>query len=131
MLTFVTGAQAQAKVLPQAKGSTKQVTTARAAGGITVYPRLRADRKALIITFGNLQSATTVSYQLIYLTNGQQEGAGGTISGSGNTAERTLLFGTCSKNVCRYHSNISNMKLEVSYTSTSGKKYLKRYRIKI
>ena len=131
-LIISVSSKAEAKLLPQAKGSAKQVTSSRTGGsGITVTPRLRSDRRALIVSFSNLQNAKSVTYQLTYLTNGQQEGAGGTISGAGNSTERTLLFGTCSKDVCRYHSNISNMKLEISYTSTSGKKYLKRYRVKI
>lgn len=120
------------KILPQAKGSGKQVTSARPTGsGITVSPRLRGDRKGLLVSFGNLQNAGSVSYQLIYNTSGQQEGAGGSIASSGNAASRELLFGTCSKDVCRYHINITNMRFEVTYTATSGKKYLKRYRIKV
>ena len=119
------------KILPQAKAGGKQVTSGTSGGGITVSPRLRADRRALLISFGNLQNANSVSYQLIYNANGQQEGAGGTISSSGNSASRELLFGTCSRDVCTYHKNITNMKFEVTYTASSGKKFLKRYRIKV
>lgn len=121
---------AQAKLLPQARGQGTTVGTTTATG-ITVLPRLRADRKALNVAFGNLQKATSVSYTLTYTTNGQQEGAGGTISSAGTSATRELLFGTCSGSVCRYHNNIKNARLEVTYTANSGKKYLKRYRIKV
>lgn len=123
---------AEAKVLPQAKGGNKTVTkTTTTGGGIIVSPRLRADRRALIVNFGNLQSATSVSYTLIYQTNGQQEGAGGSIATTGATATRELLFGTCSTNVCRYHANITNARFEVSYTNKAGKKFLKRFRIRV
>lgn len=121
-----------AKLLPQArKGITTTSQKVGASSALTVSPKLRGDRKALNVYFNNLQAARSVSYTLYYATNGQQEGAGGTISTSGNSANRELLFGTCSKNVCRYHANITNMKLEVTYTTSSGKKFLKRYRIKI
>ena len=116
------------KILPQSKSSKITVSSGT---GISVTPRLRSDRQALLIYFGNLQNANSVSYMLIYQTNGQQEGAGGSVRVSeGNTTSRELLFGTCSKNVCRYHQNITNMKLEVTAELKSGKKLIKRYKIK-
>lgn len=129
---FLFAKNAEAKVLPQAK-SVKQTTAKKSAGtGISVSPRLRKDKKALVVNFANLQNAKAVSYALTYSTAQQQEGAMGAIqlSGAPNTSQE-LLFGTCSKNVCRYHVGVSNAKLEVSYTSNSGKKYLKKYKIKI
>lgn len=124
----------EAKVLPQAKslqgsGSTvKNVTVT----GIGVFPRLRNDRRALIVNFTNLQNAAAVSYALTYETSSQNEGAMGSLSlGGASNSSNELLFGTCSKNVCRYHVGIHNAKLEVSYTTKSGKKYLKRYKIKV
>lgn len=116
------------KILPQSKSSK---TTVSSGTGISVTPKIRSDRQALLIYFGNLQNANSVSYMLIYQTNGQQEGAGGSVTASeGNTTSRELLFGTCSKNVCRYHQNITNMKLEVTAELKSGKKLIKRYKIK-
>ncbi|GEM_PF-833684 len=128
---LISAATTEAKLLPQAKGKTVSTSTKSSGSGISISPRVRSDRKALTISFGNLQNATSVSYTLTYQTNGQQEGAGGTISSAGSSATRELLFGTCSKNVCRYHTNITNAKLEVRYSSTNGKTYLKRYKIKI
>lgn len=132
LFLYLSNTTAEAKTLPQAKAGKQTSISKRTGSGINVSPRLRADRKALLTYFSNLQNAKSVSYTLTYTTNGQAEGAGGSLTlDGGTTATRELLFGTCSKNVCRYHTNISNMKLEVGYTSTSGKKYLKRYRIKI
>ena len=123
---------AEAKVLPQAVKSSGVVSKNSGGTGINVSPRLRADRKALIVYFSNLQNASAVSYTLTYDTSEQQEGAIGSLTlGKSSSASQELLFGTCSKNVCRYHTGISNVRLEVSYTTKSGKKYLKKYRIKV
>ncbi|MDP3998504.1 MAG: hypothetical protein Q8P89_02715 [bacterium] len=128
-LTFKS--EAAAKLLPQAQKGGKAVSVRSGGSGITVSARLRGDRKALLVNLGNLQNAKSVSYILMYNANGQDEGVGGALSSLEGTQSRELLFGTCSKNVCRYHTNITSAKLEVTYTLTSGKKYLKRYRIRV
>ena len=126
---------AEAKVLPQAgKSGLKAQAAVRSFGTtIGVFPKLRADRRALIINFTNLQNATAVSCSLVYTQgNGQQEGAGGALNLTGQTSDKVeLLFGTCSTGVCRYHTGIKDAKLEVSYTSKTGKKYLKKFKIKV
>ncbi len=128
---FVFPQIAQAKVLPQAAKSGAKTVAVKSAG-IGVSPKLRSDRRAVVVYFSNLQNAKAVSYSLTYTTSVQEEGAMGAINLTGaQTASQELLFGTCSKGVCRYHTGIKNAKLEVSYTSTSGKKYLKRFRIKV
>jgi len=135
----------QAKMLPQAKKGLQKSTTVKTAGtGISVFPRLRGDRRALIVDFANLQKAEAVSYVLTYKqslnssqnseykTSVQDEGAIGSLPlGGSSTATQELLFGTCSKNICRYHTNISSARLEVSYTTKSGSKYIKRFRIRV
>ena len=133
LLIFLVAFLAQsalAKVLPQAGKGSKIGT--KISSGIIVYPKLRTDRKALIVSFANLQNSSAVSYLLTYQTLVQQEGAKGTLKmdGSKNTSVE-LLFGTCSKNVCKYHTGISNARLEVAYTSTSGKKSIKKFKIKV
>lgn len=118
------------KTLPQASTSrTTPLKTHSASIGVT--PKIRSDRHALIIYFSNLQNAESISYMLIYKTNAQDEGAGGSVKPSEGSASRELLFGTCSKNVCRYHTNISNMTFETTAQLKSGKKLTKRYKIKI
>lgn len=134
LFLFLFTGEVQAKVLPQAlKGGSKAVTAKSSVStGINVTPRLRSDRRALIVYFSNLQNAKSISYTLTYNTNTQQEGAIGSINltGASNTSQE-LLFGTCSKQVCRYHSGVNNARLEVSYTSKTGKKYLRKYKIKV
>lgn len=132
---FLFATTTQAKLLPQAKSivvkpGTSTVNTGGASIG--VFPKLRADRRALIVNFTNLQNAKSVSYFLTYQTYVQEEGAMGGLnlnSSSNQTSE--LLFGTCSKNVCTYHTGIKNARLEVSYTLKNGKKYLKKFKIKV
>ncbi len=124
---------AEAKVLPQAKKTTiKSAAKNIKVAGIGVSPRLRSDRRALTINFSNLQNASSVSYMLTYKTNIQDEGALGALNLTGSSnATQELLFGTCSKNVCRYHTGIKDAKLDISYTLKNGKKYLKKYKIKV
>lgn len=120
-----------AKVLPQSR-TQKSGGRVLVGPSISISPRLRADRSALLVSFGNLQNASSVSYILTYSQNGQQEGAGGSTDPSqGNTASRELLFGTCSSGVCRLHSGISNMRFEVTTQLKSGKSVIKRFRIRV
>ncbi len=121
--------EAEAKVLPQAKKG--QTTMVKSSSGIIVTPRLRADRRALIVYFANLQNTKAVSYSLTYNTRTQREGAMGSVGLASPSTSQELLFGTCSKNVCTYHTGLNNAKLEVSYTTKAGKKYIKRYKIKL
>jgi len=68
----------------------------------------------------------------MYQTNGKDEGVSGTIdSSSGLSVTRELLFGTCSAGVCRYHPNITGMKLEIVSELSNGKQTLRRYKIRI
>lgn len=123
----------EAKTLPQASKSAKTTVSKTSNGtSIGVSVRLRVDRRAVVLYFSNLKSAKSVAYMLTYKTSTQDEGAMGgiNINGKSNTSQE-ILFGTCSKGVCRYHVGVSDVKLEVSYTSANGKKYLKKYKIKI
>ena len=56
---FLFAQTAQAKVLPQAgKGISKAVTKS-VGTGINISPRLRSDRRALVVYFSNLQNASS------------------------------------------------------------------------
>lgn len=132
-ILFAFPVNVEGKILPQSKKGITNKTGVKSAGTtIGVYPKLRSDRKALIVNFSNFQNAQAVSYMLVYKTNGQDEAAMGALNLTGKaTTTSELLFGTCSRNVCRYHPNIKDAKLEISYTSKNGKKYLKKYKIKV
>ena len=124
--TFLFANDVEAKFLPRFAG--QRIVSS----GLVVYPKLRPDRLALIFTLSNLQKINNVSYTLMYQTNGKDEGVSGTIdSSSGLSVTRELLFGTCSAGVCRYHPNITGMKLEIVSELSNGKQTLRRYKIRI
>lgn len=101
------------------------------ATGFTVSPRLRKDRKALLIDFLNLNQVTSFTYELTYLANGINQGVFGPVTPKGeNTTSRELLFGTCSHNVCSYHAGIQDMRFTVIATLKNGQKITKKYRVK-
>lgn len=130
LMSFIVIVKVEARLLPrfQSKGGSRGVIYS----GLIVSPRLRSDRKALVVGFSNLQKVKNVTYTLIYQTNGKDEGVSGSVdSSSGNSLSRELLFGTCSSGVCRYHANIANMKLEILSELPSGKKSIKRFRVRI
>lgn len=129
---FVFGSLVEAKLLPRFTKTGKTAGQRIVSSGLVVSPKLRRDRLALIITLSNLQKVNNVTYTLMYQTNGKDEGVSGTIdSSAGSSVTRELLFGTCSAGVCRYHQNITDMKLEIVSELPNGKQTLKRYRIRV
>lgn len=132
-LTLVNDSSVFAKLLPQTKSTGSTSKTRVTGSSVTVYPKLRRDKKALNISIGNLQNATSVEYTVIYKTNQKEEGAIDTIipQKGVNYTTREILFGTCSAGVCTYHTNVSNLRLEVKSSLKSGKKTIKRYKIRI
>lgn len=120
----------EAKLLPRFT-KTSNIGQRVVSSGLVVSPKFRSDRQALVLTLSNLQKVKNVTYTLMYQTNGVDQGVGGSLdSSSGPSVTRELLFGTCS-DVCRYHSNITNMKLEIVSELPNGRQTLKRYRIRI
>lgn len=120
------------RVLPRfsSKKSTSVGSGVYSSVGISV--RLRSDRRAINVYFSNLSKAKGLTYTFIYQTNGKDEGVSGSVDSSqGDSAARELLFGTCSNGVCVYHQNLSNMRLEVMTELLSGKKTIKRFRVRI
>lgn len=116
---------ARSRVRPSTGGSV-------VSSGVTSSVRFRSDRRAVLINLSNLNKATSVTYSLSYTGNGIAQGAQGTvIVGSETSATRELLFGTCSKNVCTYHANIINARLEIRSKLKNGITTLKAYRLKV
>jgi hypothetical protein len=88
---------------------------------VMLYPR--ADGHAVNLEISKLTGITTVSYEMIYQTKTQQEGTLGTpidLKPGETSLERELLFGTCSKNVCRYHEGVESGSLTVRFTKAGG-----------
>ena len=131
LLGFILLENVEARVLPRfnkSKGTAGGVVYS----GLTASARLRSDRKALLVSFSNLQKVKNVTYTLMYQTGGKDEGVSGSVDSSqGGSLNRELLFGTCSSGVCRYHANITNMKLEIVSELPSGRRSIKRFRVRI
>lgn len=100
-------------------------------GSSFISVRLRSDRLALFVNFLNLSQYNSISYILTYNTDGVDQGVQGSVppAGQGSTS-RELLFGTCSKNVCRYHQNIKNMHFVITAQTLSGKTLVKKFLIR-
>lgn len=134
LFLFVLPERVEAKrQLPQVsqKKSTKTQSVS-GSGRVGVSVKFRGDRNAIFVNFSNLSSAQSVSYQLIYTSNGRQEGAIGRVNPEdGDQTSRELLFGTCSKGVCRYHAGIKNARLTVTTTLSSGRKAVKTFRLRV
>jgi hypothetical protein len=110
----------------------KTSTTASKATG-TAYSLVKLSRStnSIKVTFLNLDKVSQISYLLSYNANGKDEGAGGSISLSGQTTDtRDLYFGTCSHGVCTPHRSIKNATITVTTKLKSGGAHTKRYRIK-
>lgn len=105
--------------------------TTSAGRGFIISPRLRKDRRALLVTFSNLNVVNSFTYELTYLGSGVDQGVFGSVTPKGEAStSRELLFGTCSHGVCRYHTNISGMKFKVTATLKNGQTINKRYKVK-
>ena len=126
---------------PQAEAVTRRklpgqtgTSVVRNTGGGSSYSasaKLRADRKAVILSFGGLNQITSVTYMFTYDSNGKTEGSQGVIRDASAGSSRELLFGTCSSGTCRYHTGIKNARLEVTAKLKNGKTYVKKFTIRI
>ena len=98
--------------------------------GVGVSVKLRPDHLGLNITFSNFDNIESGTYQLVYNSEGVQQGAGGSVI-IGDSSTKEILFATCSKGACRFHENITNMRLSVVSTLKNGQTVLKPFRIRV
>ncbi|MCX6816810.1 MAG: hypothetical protein NTZ93_03020 [Candidatus Beckwithbacteria bacterium] len=92
--------------------------------------KLRADRQALLLVLDDMTKATSVTYNLTYVADNVSQGVQGTYAATQGNTQKELVFGTCSKDVCTYHKNITDMILEVKTALKSGKTLVQKYQIK-
>lgn len=112
--------------------STKTASTKLSGGRVKTSVKFRGDRRAIIVSLSNLSTAKKVDYLLSYNTRGMAQGAAGTIiPAAENSSSHELLFGTCSKGICRYDTGITNAKLTITSILANGSKVIKRYKIKV
>jgi hypothetical protein len=120
------------RLLPHFSRPPTGISRSAATGRVSTSIKFRNDHLAIIISFTNLTAATKIDYLLSYNTRGAPQGASGTLIPAGeNTTARELLFGNCSKGVCRYDTGISNAKLTITSYLRSGIRVVKRYRLKV
>jgi hypothetical protein len=87
---------------------------------VLVYPR--ADGNALNLEISKLNGIESVEYEMVYQTKDQQQGAlGKAVLNKGDTSvKRELLFGSCSKNVCKYDQGVENGTLTIKLNKQTG-----------
>lgn len=70
----------------------------------------RRDGNALILHIKRTASYDSISYELAYTSEGIDRGVMGTIKTDDHKGEyeQEILFGTCSKNVCKYDKDVEN-----------------------
>ncbi len=70
----------------------------------------RRDGNALVLNLKRTASYDGISYELAYNAEGIDRGVIGAIDTKGKKGEyeQEILFGTCSKNVCKYDTGVEN-----------------------
>lgn len=136
MLMATTPSDVSAKrLLPSAKTGTSAIKSKSTASGsqfgVKASVKFKSGKTGIVATFSDLERASKVAYSLTYSSRGIQEGAGGSLTDLSGAQVRELLFATCSKNVCRYHTGLKNAKFTVTTTLKSGKKVSKTFKLKV
>lgn len=122
--------EAAKKFVPK-KTVVRKTVSRTTAGSIPAVVRYRPDRQGILLSFLNFNGIESAAYSFTYNTNGNPQGAGGTITSANNpTVQRELLFGTCSTSVCTYHYNLTNARLVITAKMISGRTITKTFRIK-
>lgn len=73
---------------------------------VTLSPR--ADGRAIIIKIGKIPRGAQIDYEITYTTDGIEQGIAGQVALEQGQDEyaREHIFGTCSRNVCKYDKNV-------------------------
>ncbi|MDP3954839.1 MAG: hypothetical protein Q8Q15_00560 [bacterium] len=81
----------------------------------------RDDGHELTMEITGIVDVDTVEYELVYLAEGVSRGGvgSGDLKG-GSSFTRKVLFGTCSKNVCRYDEGVTGGTLTLRFRGKSG-----------
>lgn len=97
---------------------------------VTLTPR--ADNRAITIVINGLKEKgyTQFEYELTYDAQSTEDPSQTISQGSGSTEpikvtdesfKREILFGTCSKNICKYDIGVKNIKFVIRLTDSEGK----------
>lgn len=86
---------------------------------ITLTPR--DDGREFKLRIEGIKDTELVDYELVYFANDISRGVTGTIELEGKTsAERDLLLGSCSRNVCKYDENVTEGTLSLRFQNQEG-----------
>ena len=82
----------------------------------------RTDKKAIILTFQNLQNVTKIGYSVTYTAKGVSKGVKGTIERAGDEAflSREIILGTCSGTVCVYDEGVASTSIVATFMFKDG-----------
>ena len=111
-------------------GKTVVTSSAKSTGAFSVSAKFTGWKQYLNVSFKGVASTKGVTYELIYGSNGVDQGAGGRVDPSEGNVSRSMFLGTCSHGVCTAHKNISNVRLTITYMTSSGQSVTKNYRVK-
>jgi len=86
---------------------------------VTLTPR--EDGREFKLLIEGIKDTELVDYELVYFANDISRGVTGTMELEGKTsAERDLLLGSCSKNVCKYDENVTEGILSLRFQNSEG-----------
>lgn len=96
---------------------------------VTLTPR--ADGNEFTLDISRIQNATTIEYELVYLSNGLSRGVIGSITLKGeDEVSRKLLLGTCSRNVCKYDEGVEEGTLTLRFRGSGGvRKFISEFHL--
>ncbi len=106
------------------------VTTTSRNSSFSVSAKFSGWKQYLNVSFRGVASTKDVSYQLVYESNGVDQGAGGRVSPSEGNVTKILFLGSCSYRVCTASKNVSNVRLIITYITNSGQTVVKNYKVK-
>ena len=82
------------------------------------------------VSFKGVSNAKDIAYELIYASNGVDQGAGGRVFSNEGNVTKSLFLGSCSYRVCTAHKNVSNVRLRITYQTTGGQSVVKNYKVR-
>jgi len=106
-------------------------TSSSSSGKFSIGAKLTGWKQYLDVSFKGMSSISGATYELVYNSNGTEQGVYGTVKPSdGNVVVRSIFLGTCSHGACVSHKNVSNVHLTITYKTTSGQEIVKKYKVK-
>lgn len=106
------------------------VTKASKSSAVSVSAKLTGWKQYLNVSFKGVAGTNGITYELIYSSNGVDQGAGGRVNPTDGNVSKSLFLGTCSHGACVAHRNISNVRLAVTHQTLAGQNVTKNYRVK-